>query len=235
MTSKKKSVPDLGVGEVRNITITAPNFKTLSFPIEGTSPYVQLRFSNKVIGSLLEEWCSDPTSQKGKKKERKQKNLIDEFKEAMYEMNDGSRGIPAACIRNAAISACRTVDFKMTLAKLSIFVEADGFDKYDGTPLFRIEGNPVMCQHAVRNANGAPDIRIRAMWTNWKANLRVRYDADQFTEQDIANLIMRVGAQVGIGEGRPSSKSSAGMGWGLFRIANDSEDKPAKPKRTTKK
>jgi hypothetical protein len=28
----------------------------------------------------------------------------------------------------------------------------------------------------------------------------------------------RVGAQVGIGEGRPDSKNSTGMGWGTFEI-----------------
>jgi hypothetical protein len=38
------------------------------------------------------------------------------------------------------------------------------------------------------------------------------------TEADIANLIARVGLQVGIGEGRPDSKQSAGLGFGLFEI-----------------
>jgi len=33
-----------------------------------------------------------------------------------------------------------------------------------------------------------------------------------------------VGLQVGIGEGRPDSKNSAGMGWGMFTI----EDKEKK-------
>jgi hypothetical protein len=41
---------------------------------------------------------------------------------------------------------------------------------------------------------------------------------DQFTHQDVANLMTRVGLQVGLGEGRPDSKNSAGMGWGLFQI-----------------
>jgi len=31
-------------------------------------------------------------------------------------------------------------------------------------------------------------------------------------------LLARVGMQVGIGEGRPDSKNSAGMGWGLFEV-----------------
>ena len=36
--------------------------------------------------------------------------------------------------------------------------------------------------------------------------------------QDVTNLLMRVGQQVGIGEGRPDSKNSAGMGWGTFNV-----------------
>jgi hypothetical protein len=34
------------------------------------------------------------------------------------------------------------------------------------------------------------------------------------------NLLARVGMQVGIGEGRPDSRESAGIGFGLFRIAD---------------
>lgn len=54
--------------------------------------------------------------------------------------------------------------------------------------------------------------------------LRIRFDADLFTKTDIVNLIMRVGAQVGIGEGRPDSKDSAGMGFGLFEIITDEKE-----------
>jgi len=34
----------------------------------------------------------------------------------------------------------------------------------------------------------------------------------------VTNLLSRVGMQVGIGEGRPFSKNSAGMGWGTFEL-----------------
>jgi hypothetical protein len=61
---------------------------------------------------------------------------------------------------------------------------------------------------------------VRPMYFPWSANLRIRFDAGQFTYTDIANLLMRVGEQVGIGEGRHDSKKSGGMGWGTFRIVN---------------
>ena len=41
--------------------------------------------------------------------------------------------------------------------------------------------------------------RVRAMWDQWEADVQVRYDADQFSLEDVTNLMARVGAQVGIG------------------------------------
>jgi len=198
------------------VVISAPNFQTVEFKIKGTAPYVQLKFSEKTKNQMLEKMATEGKAGKGKKNAR---DYEKEFLHAMYEGEGGMRGMPAAAFRNAIISACRTVGFKMTLAKLSVFVDADGFDLCDGTPLIKIEGKPQMCQHAVRNATGVVDIRTRAMWKDWSAKVRIKYDADQFNKNDIANLLMRVGVQVGIGEGRPDGKSSAGMGWGLFTLA----------------
>ena len=68
------------------------------------------------------------------------------------------------------------------------------------------------------------DLRARPMWdSGWSATVRVTFDLDQFSLQDVGNLMMRVGRQVGIGEGRPDSRNSAGMGWGLFDIATDEQ------------
>lgn len=46
----------------------------------------------------------------------------------------------------------------------------------------------------------------------------VRFDADQFTVADVTNLMARVGLQCGIGEERPNSRDSTGMGYGLFEV-----------------
>lgn len=122
------------------------------------------------------------------------------------------------------ISACRLVGFKMTVAKLSVFVEADGLDADDGTPLVRIiGGEPERNEMVARNETGVADLRIRPMWRDWGARLRIRYDAGQFTMADVINLLHRAGAQVGVGEGRPDSRSSAGMGFGLFEVVQEED------------
>jgi len=70
-----------------------------------------------------------------------------------------------------------------------------------------------------RVETGQPYVTVRAAYYDWQAIVRIRWDLDQFTVEDVSNLLMRVGQQVGIGEGRPDSPNSAGMGWGLFDIA----------------
>jgi hypothetical protein len=107
----------------------------------------------------------------------------------------------------------------MTLAKLSCFIIADGYDKVDGVPLVKLQGKkPEKNIMAVRNQTGVADLRCRPMWREWSVDLQVQYDEDQFALQDITNLLMRVGCQVGVGEGRPDSRESAGLGWGTFAL-----------------
>lgn len=161
-------------------------------------------------------------SQAKKGSKRESRDFNDDYEQSKHISTDGWCGIHAGSIRNAMISACRLVGFKMTLAKLCLFVEADGYDAVDGVPLIKIEGKPEQVSMMVRNATGVADIRVRPMWRKWAANIRIRYDADQFSLEDITNLLQRVGMQVGLGEGRPDSKTSAGMGWGLFEIEGQS-------------
>jgi len=199
------------------ISIPAPNFQTITFKLKGTAPYVQHRFSAKAKLEIKSKQMAGPTARKGKKKEAR--DFDAEYKAAMHISTDGWYGQPAAGYRNAAISACRTVGFAMTRAKLGLFIEADGFDAEEGTPLIRIKGKPEQHEAHARIQN-TTTIVVRPMWREWSVDLRVKFDADMFTASDVANLMMRIGQQVGVGEGRPDSKTSCGMGWGTFEIVN---------------
>jgi hypothetical protein len=201
---------------VDNVTIKAPAITTAKFGIIGTAPYVQLRFSQKAINAMMEKHKAG--SQANKKKAKEARDFDEDFRQAQHVSTEGWAGIPASAFRNGLISACRLVGFKMTLAKLSLFVGEDGFDSVDAIPLIKIDGTPEPLIMHARNATGVCDIRVRAKFWPWSAELRVSYDSDQFSATDVANLLMRVGQQVGIGEGRPDSKMSAGMGWGTFRL-----------------
>jgi hypothetical protein len=199
-----------------NVTIKAPAINTAQFKIVGTAPYVQLRFSQKAIETMMAKHRLG--SQANKKRAKEARDFNEDFRQAQHISTDGWAGIPASAFRNGLISSCRLVGFKMVLAKLSLFVGEDGFDAVDAVPLIKIKGKPEPLIMHARNATGVCDIRVRAKFWPWSATLRVSFDSDQFSAQDVANLLQRVGTQVGIGEGRPDSKMSAGMGWGTFTL-----------------
>jgi hypothetical protein len=199
------------------VTITAPDMRYIELTIKGTAPLVINKFSAKAKEMMMATQMAGSTAKS--KKNREAKDFEDLFNGARHVSTEGWDGIHAASFRNAAISACRAAGFVMTKAKLAIFVEPDGFDADDFTPLVRItEGEPQMVVSPCRNASGVIDLRPRPTYMPWAANLRIRYDAGILTAEDVANLMHRVGMQVGIGEGRPDSKQSAGVGNGLFNI-----------------
>jgi len=199
------------------VSIKPPNFGVAEFGLIGISPLVIHRFSSKTKMALKQKMETGKAA--SSRKNREAKNTDDLFEDARYISREGWDGVHAGAFRAALISACRLVNFKMTLAKLSIFVEADGVDAREPQiPLVRIYGTPVKQEDTARVASGDPYVTVRAAYHDWRIRLRLRWDADQFTLGDLTNLLARAGLQVGIGEGRPDSKNSAGMGWGLFRI-----------------
>jgi hypothetical protein len=211
------------------VQIKPPNFGVAVFRVKGTAPLVIHRFSSKTKEQMKQKMETGKAA--SSKKNREAKQTDDLFKESMYRSPEGWTGFNASSIRNAMISACRLVGFKMTLAKMSIFVEADGWDAEEPQiPLVKIDGDPVKQEDMARVETGQPYVTVRAAYHKWGAGIKIRWDADQFTIQDVTHLLMRVGKQVGIGEGRPDSKNSCGMGWGLFDIEETKEAKDGSDK-----
>ena len=184
--------------KTQEITISPLNMETIQVEIVGTTPLMQARFQQKALNKMREKMQAGQTARKGQKREPR--DFDDDFKQAQHISEAGWNGLPAPAFRNACIDVCRMVGFKMTHAKMSIFFEADGLDVQDGTPLIKIIGpKPEKTEMPVRNATGVVDIRVRPMWRQWGAKLRLRFDADQFTASDVINLLSRAGEQGGVG------------------------------------
>lgn len=204
------------------IEIRPPNIQRLETTVIGVSPLLICRFSQKAMEAIEAKQAAGSTGKKAKGAARPARDFDADFEGARHISADGWDGVHAGAIRNGMIDACRLVGFQMVLAKMSIFVDADGFDVVDGVPLLRIIGpEPEKNRMMGRNKDGSFDLRIRPMWRRWRLNLRLAYDGDQFKPSDVMNLLSRVGMQVGIGEGRPFSRNSPGMGMGLFRLASE--------------
>jgi hypothetical protein len=199
------------------IHIKEPDIRTAVFEIIGTAPLVVHRFSAKTKNQMKMDMEEGKSS--SSKKRREAVSTDDLFNAARYQSKEGWDGFHAGSIRLAMINACRLIDYKMTLAKMSLFVIQDGWDMFEPQiPLIRIYGQPVKQEDMARVATGGPYVTVRAAYHDWKAKLNIRWDNDQFSITDVSRLLHRAGTQVGLCEGRPFSKNSAGMGWGTFEI-----------------
>jgi hypothetical protein len=214
----------------KSVTIQPVRFQRATFNLVALAdtPLVIHRFSAKTKIEMRQKMEQGKSASSRKNREAKDTNAS--FNESRYISRDGWDGFHAGSLRKALISACRLVNFKMVLAKLSVFVEADGVDALEPQiPLVRIRDcEPVKQEDMARVETGQPYVTIRSAYHSWTARPTIRWDSDQFTLTDITNLLSRVGQQVGIGEGRPDSKNSAGMGWGLFTIEHANGEKDAK-------
>ena len=208
------------------VVIAAPAFKMAQFVIRGDSPFVQLRFSQKQRAKMHADHGEGEKEVKTKKA-REPKDFDGLYQDAMYMGHTGKRGLNMMSFKKAMVAACRLTTLNMKMAKMSFFIQPDDYDVSDEIPLVLFtKGEPHYCEHITRNANGMPDLRVRAMWdAGWECVLRVKYDSEILSLQSVTNLLIRGGAQVGIGEGRPDSTKSdgAGMGWGTFEVLEASE------------
>ena len=218
MKKTKKAVETTEVSLVQEIVITPPNYATMTFRICGTAPYVQLPMNKK----QEEIYGVQGEAAAKKKKQKEEPNRDKEYAESCYVSDQGWHGIPCKAIKDAMIAACRVSDYQMVKARMSFDVIGEGRDPRYLYSLARIYGTRERFDSYPRipGRMGAtvPQLRVRSMWKEWYANVTVTWDDDQFHVTDIANLLTRAGIQVGIGEGRPLSKNSSGMGWGTFRV-----------------
>lgn len=223
MLTKTKTKPtadtEAGLKDVRvgeHVVIKPARMKRVKWVLIGETALVSNNFGKEMQDKMAETQKQGSQARKGGKRDPKDFNK--DYRASMHISTDGWVGFPASCLRQAMVDACRTVGYKMTVAKMGVFVVAEGFDRDSGQPLVRIEGEPEMFTTYVRLADGSPDIKSRARWNKWKIKLTVEFDEDMFSTADVANLLSRVGRQVGIGAGRPYSKTSCGQDWGRFRL-----------------
>lgn len=196
------------------LVISKPRIRSVKVRLNGDSPLMVARFSAKAMQQMASKMLGEVSPGK---KTREPRKFEEDYENAFHrDAENGWAGFPASGLRAACIRACSIAGYKMVMAKMSVFVIGEGLDKVDGLPLMRIYGEPEMNQMAVRNATGVADIRIRPLWRKWHIDATVRYDADQFSLVDVLNLLDRAGAQVGLGEGRPMSKDSVGLGFGTW-------------------
>ena len=192
------------IKEVNGEDLQIKTEKTV-FKIEGVTPLIVNQFSEKSKIQMLEKQMKKATRGKAAK------NPEEQYLNSIYFFEDGKRtGFPAVGFKKAMTRAGVQLDKKMTNTRGEFHVMADEGD------LIEIKGTHRMRQDMVRLVGGVADIRFRAEYPKWTAEVTILYNSTVTSMDQVANLLNQAGFSCGIGEWRPE-KSNSGS-FGMFKV-----------------
>jgi hypothetical protein len=200
------------------IEIPEPNIQTIGLTLVGTSSLIQHKFSEKAKIQILNKQMKKAT------KAKEARNPKAEFERSLYVIKDGGFkyevqegvgvvkfageiGVPALWIKQAIVAAARNVnDLPMTLLRGAVFVSGR---PEDGLIPVRYE-QLQMREDIVRIGKGSTDLRYRGELIGWEADVKVKFNADVLSAEQVVNLLKISGFSVGLGEWRPQKSGEHG-------------------------
>lgn len=186
--------------------LTELNVEQITLPIIGRTPLIMHRFGEKSIRQI------EAKQQGEARTKRAPKNPSEEYESSFYSNDQGEIVFPASAFKNALLDACRQVDgIKATVVAGAIQM----CDEW-----VRIYGSPKMAFHMARNATGVADTRYRPQFDQWCAFVKLDYNANVVTKEQVVNLMDQAGFSCGIGDWRPFSKTNRSGNFGRFRVVN---------------
>jgi hypothetical protein len=183
------------------IRIPELRIERMELRLVGDAPLICHRWSEKARQMMLDK------QMKRAKSAKEAKSPEDDFRGSLYALPDGTGyGFPAVGFKSAAVDACSHVDgITKVEARGAFHLEADSGD------LIRIDGVPSMREDMVRIAMGTADVRHRGEFKEWSCVVRIRYNANVLSCEQIVNLFNTAGFAIGVGEWRPARDGSFGM------------------------
>jgi len=187
----------------------------------GDAPLVCHAWSLKAKRQMLEKQT------KAARGGRAAKDPNDDFKQSLYRLPDGGYGFPSVAFKGAAVTAITSVSGVTKVAARQAFQilgeDIDVAAAYEGINvrqnLVRIGGQPRMREDMVRVGMGTADLRYRAEFFPWQAQIIVRFNEDLLSPEQIVNLLNVSGFAVGVGEWRPERDGQMG----LYHVATERE------------
>ena len=201
----------------QEIVLKRPDIKKFEFVVESLNPIILHRFSEKAKWEMLESM----TTKKSRKEVRDVKDHVQEFENSMYRLPDGRPAFPADGFKEAAIRGVKVMGGVMTDARGSFFVvgEYSPADGRDLVPLIPVNCEVESREDVVRLSNGSSDLRYRGMIQNWKAVIKIEYNAATTSPDLILGYFEAGGFGTGVGEWRPERSGT----FGRFRVATSGE------------
>ena len=204
------------------IELPALQIGLMEVTLIGDSPLIVHAWSHKAKREMLDK------QMKKAKGAKEAKDPKADYEASMYRLADGGYGFPSVGFKTAAVTAGTSVAGLTKIAARQAFhvlgEDVDVKGAFEGSVsrvnLARIEGcEPHMREDMVRVGMGTADLRYRAEFPEWRAEVLVRFNEGVLSGEQILNLMNTAGFAVGIGEWRPEKDGS----YGMFHVASDQE------------
>lgn len=210
-TTINGSAPPAEKEEPASFTLRRLERVVFEVPIQGTSPLIVNRWTEKAKAMLL---AAQQTTARVKKGAR---DPVADYEASRYRLDEERDGFPATSFKASIVHATRMFDKSITqvLVKQTVIVIGEGSEQL--VPL--TFGERTMREDTVRNASGVADLRYRAQYWPWSAVLRVRTIDGQFDHESVIALVDAAGIG-GVGEWRPTAPKSATGTYGCFEVVS---------------
>lgn len=158
--------------------------------VGGTSSLITHPFSEKALKSI-----EDKQGGKAKSSKHSIRNPEQEYLDSMYIREDGGYGFPAIGFKAAVVTAANDAGIQKVLARRAFHVI--------GGELVKIDGEPSMRTDRVTIGMGTTDVRYRAEFKEWTAEIPIIFNEGVISLEQLVNLFRIAGFGVGVGEWRP--------------------------------
>lgn len=188
-----------------NVEIPQIVVQRFEIKIIGDSPLITHKWSEKAKRQMLDKQMKNPT------KAKEAKSPEQDYEDSIYRDADGDFAFPSIAFKSAIVSACRFTDgMKMTVIRGGLHIEGE---------FVKIIGKPAPREDMVRVGMGTADIRYRAEYQQWSANIMVAVNTQVLSFGQVVNLLNLAGFGVGVGEWRPEKNGP----YGRFHVALEGE------------
>lgn len=185
-----------------SIIIPQIEVATLEVTITGTRPLIMHKWSTKAKRMMLQ-------STQGKKTPREAKNPEAEYEATIHRLPGDRYGFPILGFKAATVRAGKLTGAVMTELRQTMFfrgeMSEDGQDE-----LAPVTGTPRMREDPVRVGRGGAELRYRAQFDDWTAQLVIDYFPSMLATESLISLINFGGQSVGVGDWRPEKSGSFG-------------------------
>lgn len=217
--------------------VELPEFKVekVNIHVIGITPLIVHNWNKKAIDQMLGKHLGEAS------KGREKKVPLEDFAATLYPINPHETtngiprkfGCPAPAFKACAVSGANAVSLKMTQVKQAFHVSwytvpiiakplTSPVTEWDAK--YAKELKPYhalgisMRMDVTRNDNGNPDLRFRAWFPEWEAELEVTYNPHALSLAQLLGLFRSGGFGCGIGEWRPSSPICRSGEFGRFEV-----------------